>query len=201
MFGRRQPLTTLHKLRELLWPKQGWHRAARYLGHRLARMEGSSYSIAAGFACGAAISFTPFVGFHFVCAALISALIGGHIFAAALGTAVGNPWTFPIIWWWIFKVGRWVLGDGDTGEIPDDFSFHYILEHPWGVLWPMVIGSVPTALVVWLGSFWFVRKAIDGYQRARRIRRLRRMKRRGSRLGRVVSAAKQSIRRDQEARS
>ena len=54
----------------MLWPRRGWTRMALYIQHRLGRLPGTPYRIAAGFACGAAISFTPFLGLHFVLAAL-----------------------------------------------------------------------------------------------------------------------------------
>ena len=69
---------------------------------RLKRLQGTPYSIATGFACGVAISFTPFIGFHMILAALTAWLIRGNIIASAIGTIVGNPWTFPFIWLAVF---------------------------------------------------------------------------------------------------
>ena len=54
----------------IIWPTIGWKRLLRYWVIRITRLPGSVYSISAGFACGAAISFTPFVGLHFILGAL-----------------------------------------------------------------------------------------------------------------------------------
>ena len=54
--------------------------------------------VAAGVAAGAFTSFTPFMGLHFLFAALFAWAIRGNLLASALGTFVGNPLTFPFIW-------------------------------------------------------------------------------------------------------
>lgn len=174
LFRRRDPRPLLDRLRGLLWPRRGWRRSARYAAHRLSRLPSTPYSIACGVACGAAISFTPLIGMHFIGAALLALLLRGNLVASALGTAVGNPWTFPVIWAWTFAFGRWLLGHAREIEtLPQHLSMRYIFDHPGDVFLPMLIGSVPTALVVWLVFFFFMQRLVDGYQRARRLRLLR----------------------------
>lgn len=174
LFRRRDPRPLLHRLRGMLWPRRGWGRSARYAAHRLSRLPATPYSIAAGVACGAAISFTPLIGMHFVGAALLALLLRGNVVASALGTAIGNPWTFPFIWAWTFAFGRWLLGHAREIEtLPQHLSMRYIFDHPGDVFLPMLIGSVPTAIVVWLAVFFAMQRLIDGYQRARRLRLLR----------------------------
>ncbi len=172
MFKRRNPLPVVHRAREVLWPRRGWTRATRYIGHRLGRLPGSPYRIAAGFACGAAVSFTPFIGLHFVLAMGTSLLMRGNVIASAIGTVVGNPWTFPFIWAWIFALGRWILGEDASAHLPDNLTLAFIFDHPWKVLWPMTLGGVPTALVAWFVFFFPAQILVAQYQRARR-RRLR----------------------------
>lgn len=116
MFRRRKNRSLLTKIREFVWPSIGWRRAATYFAHRVRRLPGTPESIAAGLACGVAISFTPFIGFHFLLAALLSWIIGGNLLASAIGTAAGNPWTFPFIWAWIYTAGHWILGTGGAEE-------------------------------------------------------------------------------------
>lgn len=174
MFKRRIPLPFHQRAGAFLWPRGGWRRSGAYVAHRLRRLPGTPYRIAAGFACGAAISFTPFMGMHFVLAALLALLVRGNLIASAIGTAVGNPWTFPLIWLWIYSLGRWLLGGGQrlTAE-PEDLSFlHHMFEHPLDVLLPMTVGSIPTAVVAWFVFFWPLQRMVAEYQKARR-RRLR----------------------------
>lgn len=173
MFRRRKALPIPDRMKELVWPRTGWRRTMLYVAHRLSRLPGTPYQIAAGFACGVAISFTPFHGFHFVLAALLALVIRASVVASAVGTAVGNPWTFPlIIWPWIYMFGRWLLGEPDNYQLPDDLSMHYIFENPSSVFLPMVVGGVPTAVVAWFACFWPIRAMVRQYQRAR-LRRLR----------------------------
>lgn len=178
LFRRRRPLSVFSKLRAVIWPTRGWRRSARYVGHRLGRLPGTPYRIAAGFAAGVAVSFTPFIGFHFLGGALLALLLRGSVMASAIGTAVGNPWTFPFIWAWIYGLGRWILGHtGGTAELPDNLSFQFIFDNVWGVLWPMTVGGLPMGVLAWCLSFWPMRRLVDGYQRARRFRLSRRRSR------------------------
>ncbi|MCK5621488.1 MAG: DUF2062 domain-containing protein, partial [Alphaproteobacteria bacterium] len=105
MFRRRKQQPVHHKVGNLIWPQIGFRRSMTYVWHRVGRLHGTPHSIAGGFAAGAAVSFTPFVGSHFVLAVLISWLTRGNIVAGLLGTAIGNPWTFPFIWLWIYELG------------------------------------------------------------------------------------------------
>ncbi|MDF2094989.1 DUF2062 domain-containing protein [Aquibaculum arenosum] len=174
LFKRRNKQPLLHRLRAAAWPRPGWRRSARYAAHRLSRLPATPYRIAAGFACGAAISFTPLIGMHFFGGALLAMLVRGNVLASALGTAVGNPWTFPFIWAWTFAFGRWLVGHAREIEtLPQHLSMRYIFDNPNEVFFPMLVGSLPTAIVVWFGVFFAVQRLVSGYQRARRLRLLR----------------------------
>jgi uncharacterized protein (DUF2062 family) len=173
MFKRRHPLPFHKRAGAVVWPRGGWRRSGAYVAHRLRRLPGTPYRIAAGFASGAAISFTPFIGLHFVLAAVLAVAVRGNVIAAAIGTVVGNPWTFPLIWLWTYSLGRWVLGGGHSLKVlPEDMSFQHIVDNPFDVLLPMVVGGIPTAIVAWFVFFWPLQRTVAGYQRARR-RRLR----------------------------
>ena len=175
MFRRRNSMSILQRTRQLVWPQMGWFRVGAYLRHRVVRLPGSPYSIAAGLACGAAISFTPFIGLHFVLAALIAWLIGGNIIASAIGTAVGNPWTFPFIWWGTLGIGEIIIGSSKQADMPENLSLHYIFDHPFAVLLPMTIGGFLAATAVWVSVFFVSRYFVERYQRLRaeRLRRRR----------------------------
>ena len=133
---RRHPRTKAHHLREALWPSMGIARVIRYYKHRIARLPGTSYYIAAGFATGVAISFTPFVGFHLILAGLVTWMLGGSLVAMALGTLIsGNPWTFPFIWISSYKLGQLMMGHEGTKAASRElthhqFTFHDLLQKP-----------------------------------------------------------------------
>ena len=177
MFRRRRQRPLGARLRGLVWPRGGWWRVGAYFGHRVRRLPGSPQSIAAGFACGVAVSFTPLVGFHFVLGALLAWAIGGSVLASAIGTTVGNPWTFPFIWFAAYHTGAWLLGIGAPESPPESFTMAAIVDNPQAVLWPMLVGGLPMVLGSWLLSFWLVRRAVARYQHIRRMRIERRRRR------------------------
>ena len=170
MFGRRQRLAWTDWLGQIIWPRTGWRRAGAYFSHRVRRLPGSPYSIAVGVACGVAVSFTPLIGLHFVIAVILAWLLGGSLIASALGTAVGNPWTFPLIWIASYRLGSWLLG---LEPNVDGLTMEDIRQNFFAVFLPMMVGGLVLGIVAWLGSFWLVRRAVSRYQliRLSRIRR------------------------------
>ncbi len=171
LFRRRHPLRKKDRLKYFVWPPGGWLRSFRYLGKRILRLGDSPHAIAAGFACGVLVSWTPFVGFHFLMSAFIAYVIGGNLVASAIGTAVGNPLTFPVMWWLSYETGIRMLGGapGDAALLPD------VDEPPaWAemlpILKPMLIGAVPLGLASGLISYLIVRQVVRMYHQARRRR-------------------------------
>jgi uncharacterized protein (DUF2062 family) len=185
MFKRRNPLPFHKRAGDFLWPRSGWRRSGVYVAHRLRRLPGTPYRIAAGFASGAAISFTPFIGLHFVLAAALAVLVRGNLIAAAIGTVVGNPWTFPLIWLWSYSLGNWVLGSGSLTALPEDLSFQHIFQNPLEVLLPMAVGGIPTAVVAWFVFFWPLQRTVAEYQKARRRRLRKRLQKGRAPAGRI----------------
>jgi uncharacterized protein (DUF2062 family) len=188
LFGRRHRASYLGRAREVVWPRSGARRAGTYLAHRVRRLPGTPYSIAAGLACGAAVSFTPFMGLHFVLGAVLALVIRGNIVASAIGTAVGNPWTFPLIWSWIYTLGHFLLGASATAHLPDQLTLTFVFDRPLDVLYPMLVGAVPSALVVWIAAFTPCYLAVARYREHRRRKRMTRTRRAtGSRLASRVA--------------
>jgi len=183
-------MSIVQRVREFFWPTAGWHRSTRYVFHRVARIPGSAYSLAGGFACGAAISFTPFIGLHFILSAILAYIIRANIIASAIGTAVGNPWTFPFIWVGVFNVGSWILrADGVEAKEVDflevltesmqalhSLDFTYLFDTAWPVLLPMLVGCVPVGIFVWFIFYLPLRPMISKYQAARHHKRTRKVR-------------------------
>jgi len=189
MFKRRVPRPLFRKVCELIWPRSGWRRSSLYVWHRLHRLPGSTYSIAAGFAFGAAVSFTPLPGAHFVLAALCAWIARANVLASAIGTAVGNPWTFPPMWLSTYYVGQWMTGGTGAGAEGLDFRavFHalwygirhmdagHLVQHVWPVWWPMIVGSIPLAILSWFVFYMLLKRGIASYHRLHGTRRLERL--------------------------
>ncbi|MEL7229045.1 MAG: DUF2062 domain-containing protein, partial [Pseudomonadota bacterium] len=109
LMKRRTPPGWWETVRVWVWPRRSWMRSGQYVTKRILRLTATPYAVSAGVAAGAFTSFTPFMGFHFFLAALLAWLIRGNLIASALGTFVGNPLTFPLIWAATYKVGHFVL--------------------------------------------------------------------------------------------
>jgi len=184
LFKRRHGLTLLQRLLTFLWPQRGLQRGWHYLWHRMRRISATPHTIALGVAAGAFISFTPFIGFHFLLAAVIAIALGGSIVASALGTAVGNPLTFPFIWLASYNLGALLLGYRQrtriTIDLPDNMLVLLFSEPGafWRAFWfaidpyvvPMTVGGVPLGLACGLAVYFIVRSAVAGYQRRREAR-------------------------------
>lgn len=175
LFGRREKLPVYQKIKGFIWPRTGFLRSFKYLSHRIARIPGTSRSIAVGFASGAAMSMTPFMGFHFVVSALLAWILRGNILASALGTLVGNPWTFPFIWVWTYRVGCWVLQTDQLNDPLTSMHMADVFQSPvkslGPLLLPMLVGSIPNAIVLWFITYYPCRKLVEEYKRKRAERR------------------------------
>lgn len=160
-----------------VWPRRSWSRSVQYFKKRVMRLSASPHAIAAGVAAGIFASFTPFVGFHFFLSFIVAFLIAGNMLAAALGTAVGNPLTFPFIWAASFEVGRRILG-GHHGPPAEHLAHADIsagllsqsFDKIWPVIVPMVVGGAIIGLVTGSIAYVIMRFAVAAYQKARRNR-------------------------------
>ena len=194
MFRRRQPHTFFRSLRGFLWPRTGWRRAFVYYLKRLARLSGTPHSIAAGFACGVAISFTPLVGLHILLGCLLALLVRGNFLAVVVGTLVGNPWTFPVIWLAAYEVGIFLLGPDLAGAEPMPWRLQELELHVGeaarqaatsgsiamlqrlaadlsAIAKPALVGALPLGFAAGLLTYFPLVRAIAAYQEARRRRR------------------------------
>ncbi len=171
VFKRRTPLAWHQHLKEWVWPTAGFSRMFQYLTHRVVRIPGSSYSIACGLACGAAVSFTPLIGLHFVVSMAAAWMFRANVVAAAIGTVVGNPWTFPFIWVATYETGILLLGADKTVDINVVLENFNLFQDPYGslkpVIWPLIIGCIPYVIVSWMAVFFPARKFIE-IRKARR---------------------------------
>ena len=193
MFQRRTPLTRLRQIRSVIWPERGFRRLFAYLFQRVVRLPGTSASIAIGIASGVAASFLPFVGLHFLIAALLAILLRGNVLASAIGTFFGNPWTFLFIWVSDYRLGLWLLkqsGHGDQfvalnlQQLADimalfmhfftfsgDVDWHQVAGPFEQVFLPMTIGGTVLAILSWLVAFVLCYYSLVGW-RAHRAKRL-----------------------------
>ena len=178
LFKRREQPTISETIRVALWPRRNWKRSFRYILLRLSRLRTTPHAIAIGTAAGVLISFTPFLGFHFLLAGLLAYALRGSVVASALGTFFGNPLTFPFIWAGSYELGNHILGleaqGGAEGLVTQlatltaalaQASFEAVmlaLQALWPlVLKPMMVGSLPMGMVAGMLSYVLVKKLAD----------------------------------------
>ncbi len=180
MFSRKNRRTTLEEMREFLWPTMGWRRTFKYIWRRLSRLSASPHAIALGVACGVFASFTPFMGLHLVIAFGAAYWLGGNLIAAALGTIVGNPLTFPLIWLAGYQVGSLLLGGIEPVDLPTVGYADAALASQAAGFWPAfartTIGGVSLGLLAALMCYFPVRALVIEWQDTRRRRLARKLK-------------------------
>ena len=156
-------------------------------------MHDTSGSLAIGVASGVAASFLPFIGLHFLIAALLALLFRGNVLASAIGTLFGNPWTFLFIWVADYRLGLWLLQQSGFGSQLTAFNlqqlaevmiiFFHFFTFSGGVDWhqvaetfeqvflPMSIGGTVLAVVSWFIAFVLCYYSLEWW-RAHRAKRL-----------------------------
>ncbi|MTH97742.1 DUF2062 domain-containing protein [Roseibium sp. RKSG952] len=175
LFRRRDKPSRMERIRVAVWPRHSWSRSTRYFSKRVLRLSATPNAIALGFASGAFASFTPLIGFHFLTAFATAYIVRGNFIAAALGTSVGNPLTFPFIWASTFKVGQWILGGeathADAHAVHAQFQ-ERLLQNSFDLLLPMlkpmIVGAIPLGLTTGILSYIIVYKSVEVYQRRRK---------------------------------
>jgi uncharacterized protein (DUF2062 family) len=176
-----KPQGLWRRLREFFWPSMGPKRYAAYLARRTQRLRASPHAVAAGVASGAAVSIFPFVGFHFLLGFVLAFFTRGSMLAAAIGTAVGNPITFPFIFAATYNLGRLILPgeqrDADAMLADTEMTelmggmFTDGLAGVWPVMQAMIIGAIPLSIITYLAIYTVVRLLVSR-SRARRAVRL-----------------------------
>lgn len=105
LFKRKNKQSLWFKLQNLVWPKMGWRRTFHYIKHRVLRIPHSTRDIAMGLAAGCVVSWTPTWGLQILQCFVFCKIFRANFPASVIGTAFGNPWTFPILIWISHLVG------------------------------------------------------------------------------------------------
>lgn len=202
MFKRRKPRSYSQIATEMIYPRGGWRRATWYTWHRLRRLPDQPHRIGRGVAAGVFVSFTPLFGFHFASAIAVAWVIGGNFLAAAIGSFIGNPVTFPFIAMLSVGLGRHILGiEGQLtphvilGEFsragaemwhnltslfgPETAHWAHLQDFFTHIWWPYMVGGLVPGLIVAVICHYLTVPVIVAYHRRRakkmaaRIARLR----------------------------
>ena len=174
IFKRREKRSFWDTVRDLVQPRKGWRRGFKYIGRRVQRLPDTPHRIALGFACGAMASFSPFFTLHALVAVIFAYAVRGNLIAAAFGTIVGNPVSFPFIAAASMGAGNWLLGRVGEGEdaLAAKMSFTYLWEHPVdfleSIFTPYLIGGLAPGLICALAFYFALRPMVGAFQERRR---------------------------------
>ena len=187
-FGRRNKKKDFLNLRNIFNNLLNFSRTRKYISLSIKRMRASPNELALGLACGIAISFTPFIGLHALLSIFFAWVVRGSMAAALIGTLVGNPWTFPFIWFLTYETGNLfyfyfldIENQISLSEIKREISlllsvikniviydnFEEIKQNILSLrLIPiMTIGSIPFVLISWFLSYLILLNIIKSYKK------------------------------------
>ena len=186
MFVRKQPLSGFRFVREFFYPSMGYMRTFKYMWHRITRLSDTTYNIAAGLAVGAAISFSPLVGTHFIQALAVAYFMRVNYLASMIGTFWGNPWTFPFLWVTGYQTGSSIFeyfGVHNFAELPSSLTFSGVIDlvfkEPLSLFVPWMLGGYVCAVLFWPLAFivaFFIVKSAKKARHKRFLKKRRRAK-------------------------
>ncbi|MCP4354084.1 MAG: DUF2062 domain-containing protein [Proteobacteria bacterium] len=174
-------------IKEFFYPSIGVKAWVRFIFLSLNRKPLSSHKIALGFAVGVFVSFTPYLGLHGLFAILIASILSASVFAALMGTLVGNPWTFPLIFKWTSKIGHIILNQAHptnslevnlpplvSFSLTDGFTMSFSLEKLFycldKYLLPMTVGGTLLGILFGLIFYFIIKCHINNYRAVRQAR-------------------------------
>ena len=126
--------------------------------YRITKIKDFPESVAIGMAWGVAISFTPLLGLHLIICYLGTWLMRGNLIAATVGTIIGNPWTFPFIFYLDYKIGTTIFINNIEYY---EFKISFFLANFEDLFYPTLLGSLPLALIFWFVTFNICKKFLN----------------------------------------
>jgi uncharacterized protein (DUF2062 family) len=117
--------------------------------------EAEEHAIAAGFAAGVFMSFTPFLFLHTAGALLLAFVFRWSKVAAVAGAWVNNPYTIPFVFYGCTWLGGKMLGVHVAGIRFTSWEFKAILETARPALAPLLLGTTIVGLAA-AGVAYFI---------------------------------------------
>lgn len=183
MFKRKTKATIFEKIKVFLRTFYRFRLYMRYILFKLSRSDGSDHRLSCGLASGIAISVTPFVGLHFTLSMIIAFILRGSPVAAAIGTAFGNPITFPFIWMTIYKTGLLFMPSfkmtnsalnlweffASVKDTIISLDVDKFFDKIYPIFFPMLIGSIPYYVITFAVSYFSIKALLKEYRIARQM--------------------------------
>ncbi len=125
-------------------------RSLRFFKNKVISIKDFPEAISIGLAWGAAVSVTPLLGLHIIICFLGTFIMRGNLLAAAAGTVLGNPWTFPFFFYFGFEIGS-VIYEPEIDIF--ELKVSYFTNNFEELFIPTLIGSTPIAILVWFITY------------------------------------------------
>ena len=101
----------------------------------------------------------------FFLAVIFAYIFRGNIVASLIGTFVGNPFTFPFIWIFIYKVGNIFFKNDQNVSL--ELTFQSLFDQGYDILMPMLIGSLIVSIPIWLISYFTLKFLMSSFKKRR----------------------------------
>jgi uncharacterized protein (DUF2062 family) len=129
---------------------------AKELYHKLIYSHATAREVAGGFAIGIFISMTPTLGLHTFLSVGLAALFKKSKIAAIIGCWVVNPATLFPVFYYIYRVGHWVLGTNHVRRLrPESIKDFFHLGGE--IIVPLWTGSLVVGTLSAVVSYYLVR--------------------------------------------
>ncbi len=126
-------------------------RVLRLFKLKIYRIRDFPEAVAIGLSWGVAVSFTPLLGFHLIICYLGTWLMRGNLIAATVGTIIGNPLTFPFLFYINYKIGLSFFYKPLNNY---EFKVQFFINNFEELFYPTLLGSLPIAFIIWFITYY-----------------------------------------------
>ena len=119
------------------------------------QQEGTPGQRARGLAAGVFCGCFPFFGFQTLLGIGLASVVRGNHLLAAAGTWISNPFTYVPLFWFNYRLGALLLGEGTGWPGLNNLNQELLATAGWDVMSRLLLGSTLTGTVFGGLSWWF----------------------------------------------
>ena len=118
------------------------------------QQEGTPGQRARGLAAGVFCGCFPFFGFQTLLGIGLASVVRGNHLLAAAGTWISNPFTYVPLFWFNYRLGSLLLGEGAGWPGLNNLNQELLATAGWDVMSRLLLGSGLTGAVFGGLSWW-----------------------------------------------
>jgi len=124
-------------------------------------LKGEPKSIALGMALGIFIGVTPTIPFHTALIIVATFILRQNFTVAYLGSwLIMNPLTMPFFYFMQYRLGKYLLGNGDLPIVFNDYTIWHIIHMGWCVAYPLLLGGLIMAPFFAIPAYFLTHNAV-----------------------------------------